>query len=57
MVTRYRLHWWELPTKPGAFTEVHVPSCYHQPGQCSYYDKLPTYVRVQDVIRAKRGSL
>jgi hypothetical protein len=56
MVKRYRLHWWTPPTQKGAFTEVTVPSCYHQPGQYSYSDKLPSFVKASDVVRQKRAT-
>ena len=43
VVTRYKLGWWTAPTQPGAFKEVKVLSCYHQPGQAAYYDHLPEF--------------
>lgn len=55
MVTRYAIGTWTVPTQPGAFREVRVPSCYHRTGE-QYYDRLPDFVRVEDVVRRKRGG-
>lgn len=57
MVTRYRLGWWTRPTEPGAFTEVLVPSCYRQPGTAAYIERLPDFVRQEDVVRKKLLTL
>ena len=54
MVTRYRLHWWTPPLTPGAFTEVRVPSCYHQPGQYAYQER--PHSQAIDVVRIKRST-
>ena len=43
LVKRWRLHWWTTPTTPRAYTEVVVPSCYHQPGQYAYEKTLPEF--------------
>jgi hypothetical protein len=56
MVKRYRLHWHTPPTQKGAFTAVTVPSCYHQPGQYAYQEKLPDFVKASDVVRSKRAA-
>lgn len=56
MVTRYRLHWWTQPTVPRAFHEVRVPTCYRKPGQFAYYERLPDFVKAEDVVRMRKGA-
>lgn len=41
IVTRYRIHWWTAPIKPGAFTKVRTLNCHHEPGQFAFYKELP----------------
>lgn len=53
LVTRYRIGTWTEPGKPGAFTEVTVPNCYHADWQ-HFYEQLPSFVRAEDVIRGRR---
>jgi hypothetical protein len=57
MVKRYRIGHWTTPTTPGAFAEVIVPSCYHQPGQYAYYERLPDFVLASDVVRKKKRAV
>lgn len=53
VITRYAIGTWTAPTQQGAFTEVRKPDCYHQPGT-HYYNKLPDFVRREDVVRRVR---
>lgn len=55
MVTRYAIGTWTVPTQPKAFREIRVPSCYHRDGE-HYYEKLPDFVRIEDVVRRKPGA-
>lgn len=50
LVTRYRIGTWTAPTESGAFTEMRLPNCYRQQG-ASFYDALPSFVQMKDVIR------
>ena len=43
VVTRYRIHWWTEPTRPGAFTKVKTYDCHREPGQHAFYEKLPSF--------------
>jgi hypothetical protein len=54
MKTSYQIHFMQVPTAKGAFTQVRKPSCYHQVGAGIFYDKLPDFVKASDVNRAKR---
>jgi hypothetical protein len=56
MATRYRIHYMTAPTVKGAFTKVRVPSCYRQVNAYVYYDKLPDFVKVGDLNRARRSA-
>lgn len=56
MVTRYRIYYLTEPTEKGAFTEVTVPSCYHQASGYCFYEKLPDFVKAEDLNRAKRAA-
>lgn len=49
VVTRYRLHWWTAPTVPGAYTKVITNSCHNEPGQYGFYERLPDFVKPEDV--------
>lgn len=42
VVIRFRIGWWTRPDSPGAFTKVTTLSCWHRPGKCAMYDKLPS---------------
>lgn len=53
MVKRYAIGKWTQPTERFAFREVRLPSCYHQQ-QTAYYDRLPNFVKLTDVVRARR---
>lgn len=53
MKTRYRTGISTMPTEKGAFTEVRVPSCYHQSGY-AFSDRVPDFVRREDIVRKKR---
>ena len=55
MQTRYRIYSHVRPTEPGAFTEMRRPSCYREKGAV-YYDKLPDFVSVKDVVRFAKCS-
>ncbi len=54
MVKRYATGTWTMPASKGAFTEVRVPSCYNRTGT-HYTDRLPHFVKAEDVIRSKRA--
>lgn len=54
MKTRYRIHFMQVPTAKGAFTQVKAPSCYHQVNAYVYSDSLPSFVKASDLNRAKR---
>lgn len=54
MVTRYAIGTWTMPSQPGAFTEVSVPSCYHRDGT-HYYDRVPDFVKSEDIVRRGRA--
>ncbi len=45
IVTRYKIHWWTQPTKPGAFTKVKTYSCHSEPGQFAFYEALPEFAK------------
>lgn len=51
--TRFRLGTWTEPAAPRAFTEMEVPSCRREKG-FHFYDKLPDFVRLEDVVRTAR---
>ena len=53
MKERYVTGTWTMPDSRGAFTEVLVPSCYHRKGS-HYSDRLPNFVKAEDVNRRKR---
>ena len=55
LITRYRIGTWTVPTQSGAFTEVKAPTCYHAKGE-HYYEKLPSFVKSEDVNRLKRNA-
>lgn len=50
MVTAFRIGTWTQPTQPGAFTEVRKLNCWHR-GGVHFYDKLPDFVKLEDVQR------
>ena len=54
MMTLYQIHYLQAPTAPKAFTEVRKPSCYHQVNAGIFYKQLPHFVKMADVVRAKR---
>jgi hypothetical protein len=39
-VTRYEIHKWTPPTRPGAFVKRILPNCYHS-DEYSYHSELP----------------
>lgn len=49
MVTRYKIGFMTAPTEKGAYTHVLVPSCYRQPGQFAFHEKLPSFVKASNV--------
>lgn len=53
VVTRYRIHFMTAPTELRAFTEVRVPNCYRQPSNNVYCEKLPGFVKIEDVARPR----
>lgn len=53
MLTRYSIHFMTAPTEKGAFTEVRKPSCYRQVNRNVFYNALPDFVRLEDVIRRR----
>lgn len=56
MVKRYRIHYMTAPTEPRAFTEVTVPSCYHQANGYVFQKTLPDFVKASDVVRQNRTA-
>jgi len=58
MMTRFQLHYLQVPTAKGAFTKVRRPSCYHQVNANVFYNELPGFVKLSDVIRSpeRKGS-
>ena len=56
MMTRYRLHYMQVPTAPGAYTEVRAPSCYHQVNRNVFHNSLPSFVKLADVVRMARAK-
>jgi hypothetical protein len=54
--TRYRIYYLTAPTQQGAFTEVTVPSCYHQANGYVFYKRLPDFVRPEMLNRTKRKA-
>lgn len=51
MMKRYRIYSHVRPTEPGAFTEFkRKPSCYRERGAV-YYNELPNFVSLKDVVR------
>ena len=54
MMTRYQIHFMQVPTAKGAFTKVKRPSCYRQVNENIFYNKLPDFVNPSDLNRAKR---
>ena len=57
MMTRFKLHYLQAPTEPRAFTEVRAPSCYRTPNAFVYYDKLPDFVKLADVVRPRAKAV
>lgn len=55
MVRRFAIGKWTEPTEPRAFEEVRKPSCYHQQS-VAFYDTLPNFVKISDVIRIRIGT-
>lgn len=53
MVTRYRIGWWTRPDAKGAYSEVSVPSCFREPGVAAYHERLPDFVKIEDVVRRR----
>jgi hypothetical protein len=51
---RWRLDWWTDPTTKGAFVQVQVLSCYHEPGRYAYSKELPTHA--VDPVRLGRKT-
>lgn len=56
MMTRYKIHYLTAPTEKGAYTEVRKPSCYRTPNSFVYHNRLPDFVRLEDVIRPGRAT-
>lgn len=54
MRTRYAIHYMTAPTEPRAFAEVRKPSCYRQSNALVFYDKLPDFVKLADVVRREK---
>jgi hypothetical protein len=54
VITRYAIGTWTQPTQPGAYTETRKPDCYHQQGT-HYHNKLPDFVKCEDVVRSRRA--
>ena len=55
LMTRYRIHFMQVPTAKGAFTKVRKPDCYHQVNASMFYNKLPDFVKASDLNREKRA--
>lgn len=53
--TRYQLHYLQVPTAPGAYTQVRKPSCYRQVNHCVFHDTLPSFVKTSEVTGYKSG--
>lgn len=54
-VTRWRIHAWTEPTRPGAFTEIETLSCYRQDG-FSIRDTLPSFaIEPHRLVQGKEG--
>lgn len=56
VVTRYRIGIHTLPTTPGAFAQVKVPTCYRQKGQ-AFTNRLPDFVRLEDVVGGRAAAV
>lgn len=53
MTTRYKIHRDSMPAWKYAFEQVRVPDCYHADG-FAHYKALPSFVKLDDVVRRKR---
>jgi hypothetical protein len=56
MMTRYAIHYLQVPTQKGAYTKVRKPSCYHQVNALIFHNTLPDFVKAADLNRARRAQ-
>jgi hypothetical protein len=54
MMTRYQIHYMQVPTAKGAYTKVRKPSCYRQVNASVFHNALPDFVKASDLNRASR---
>lgn len=49
-VVKYRIGIQTLPASPGAYTKVNTLSCHSGPKGFVHHEKLPNFVKLEDVI-------
>jgi hypothetical protein len=55
MMTRFQIHINQRPAEKGAYMKVKRPSCYHLVGSYVFQNRLPDFVKLEDVIGGKQS--